>query len=110
MSIANARPEPEGTRAADVLEARIERARMHALKRLGLNVAAIAVSIVSGGAGEDVLPGFDLVVTRRGSGAEVLRARAGQLAEADQVLAQTKRDLEAMTVEQFVREWRVLDD
>ena len=102
-------PEP-GTRADEVLEARLDRARMHAAKRLGLNVAAFAVSIVSGGGGEDVLPGFDLVVSRRDTGGEILRARAGQFEEADRLLAHTRRELAAMSVEQFVREWRVVKD
>jgi hypothetical protein len=110
MTMDGTAPEAHGTRAEHVLEARLDRARMHAAKRLGLNLAAFAVSIVSGGGGEDVLPGFDLVVVRRDSGAEVLRARAGQFEEADRLLAQTRRELASMSVEQFVREWRVIED
>ncbi|MCC4907506.1 hypothetical protein [Microbacterium sp. cx-59] len=99
-----------GTRAGAVLEARIERARMHPAKRVGLGIAALAISVATGGGGgDDVLPGFDLVVTRRDTGTEVLRARVGHLQEADRVLTQTRRDLDMMTVEQFVREWRAID-
>lgn len=109
MSLASGSSEPEETRAAEVLEARIEPARMHSVKRWGLNVAAFALSIVSGGGADDILAGNDLVVSRRDTGAEVLRVRVGQLAEADRLLAHTRRDLSTMTVGQFVREWRVID-
>lgn len=99
-----------GTRAGAVLDARIERARMHRMKRVGLGFAALAVSFITGGGtGDELLPGFDLVVTRRRSGAEVLRVRVGQLEEADRILTRTRRDLEELTVEQFVREWRTID-
>lgn len=97
------------TRAADVLEARLEDRPMNPLARAGRFVASFAIGLVSGGAGEDALPGLDLVVTRKESGAEVLRVAAGPVEEADRLLHLTRRDLAEMSVEQFVREWRQID-
>ncbi len=100
---------PGGMRAAEVLEARLEPARMHRAKRIALHTAALVVAALSGGAADGLTPGVDLVVARRDTGATILRVRAGQLAEADRLLASTRHDLSTMTVEQFVREWRVVD-
>lgn len=99
-----------GTRAEDVLEARLDRAKMPTALRWGRNALAFAVSTVSGGAGDDLLPGLDLVVSRRDTGAEVLRVRAGQFEEAGHLLEHTWRDLASMTVEEFVRSWRLIDE
>jgi len=99
-----------GTRAEDVLEARLEPARMSRAQRWGRNALAFVVSSVSGGAGDDLLPGLDLVVSRRDTRAEVLRVRAGQFEEAGHLVEHTWRDLSSMTVEEFVRSWRVVDD
>ncbi|MFG6444357.1 hypothetical protein ACFXP7_03675 [Microbacterium sp. P06] len=99
-----------GTPAEEVLEARLEPSKMTAAKRLARNALAFVVSSVSGGGGDDLLPGLDLVVTRRDTGAEVLRVRAGQFEEAGHLLEHTWRDLAQMTVEQFVRSWRVIDE
>ena len=99
-----------GTPAGEVLEARLEPARMSKAKRWGRNALAFAVSSVSGGAGDDLLPGLDLVVSRRDTRAEVLRVRAGQFEEAGHLVEHTWRDLETMTVEQFIRSWRLIDE
>lgn len=109
MTTENASSDARGTSAADVLEARLEPARMHRVKRVGLHIAALVLAALSGSASDDLTPGVDLVVVRRDTGAEVLRVRAGQLAEGDRLLAHTRRDLSTMTVEQFVREWRDID-
>lgn len=110
MTTADGGPAASGNRASEVLQARLEPARMSRVARFGRNALALALSTVTGGAGaEDALPGVDLVVVRRGSGAEVLRVRAGTLEEADILLDRTRRDLAALTVEQFVREWRLVD-
>jgi hypothetical protein len=102
--------ERAGTRAEEVLEARLEPAKMSAAKRWGRNALAFAVSSVNGGGGDSLLPGLDMVVSRRDTGAEVLRVRAGQFEEAGHLIEHTWRDLATMTVEQFVRSWRVIDD
>lgn len=53
--------------------------------------------------------GLDLVVTRRDTGAEVLRTSAGGLEDADRLLVAVRRDLDERTVADFVREWRDVD-
>ena len=102
--------EQGGTRADEVLEARLEPAKMTAAKRWARNALAFVVSSVNGGGGDSLLPGLDMVVSRRDTGTEVLRVRAGQFEEAGHLIEHTWRDLAAMTVEQFVRSWRVVDD
>ena len=96
-------------RAAETLEPRLDPARMTPVARLGRTVLAFTASAFGFG-GEDALPGFDLVVTRIETGAEVLRVRAGQFEEAERLLQATRKDLTTMTVGQFVREWRVVVD
>lgn len=99
----------EGARAADALQARLEPARMHRLKRVGLYAASLVITALSGSAPDDLVSRVDLVVARRDTGGEVLRVRAGALTEGDRLLAQTRRDMATMTVEQFVRQWRIFD-
>jgi hypothetical protein len=101
---------PEGSAAA-VLSVRLEDRRVGPLSKAVRIAASVAVAAVSGGSGGDeLLPGMDLVVTRRDTGAEVLRLSAGRPQEADRMLEATRRDLDRMTVEQFVRSWRVVED
>ena len=50
----------------------------------------------------------DLVVRRRAGGAEVLRT-AADIGDPHLLLQTVRRDLETKTVEEFVREWRVVD-
>ena len=50
----------------------------------------------------------DLVIRRRASGAEILRT-AADLGDPHLLLETVRRDLETKTVEEFVREWRILD-
>ncbi|TFD24901.1 hypothetical protein [Cryobacterium sp. TMS1-13-1] len=56
----------------------------------------------------DVEIDADLVIRRRGSGAEILRT-AADLGDPQFLLETVRRDLETKTVEEFVREWCVLD-
>ena len=56
----------------------------------------------------DVEVDADLVIRRRSSGAEVLRT-AADLGDPQFLLKTVRRDLETKTVDEFVREWRVLD-
>ncbi|MCA5922522.1 hypothetical protein [Curtobacterium oceanosedimentum] len=71
-------------------------------------MSALALAAM-GGAGEDFLPSFDLVVRRRDDGAEVLRTRAGEADQAERLLATVERDLDQKDVTAFVSEWRVID-
>jgi hypothetical protein len=56
----------------------------------------------------DVEVDADLVIRRRAGGAEVLRT-AADVGDPHALLDTVRRDLETQTVEEFVREWRVLD-
>lgn len=56
----------------------------------------------------DVDVDADLVVRRREGGAEVLRT-AADVGDPHILLQTVRRDLETKTVEEFVREWRILD-
>ncbi|MCI2957655.1 hypothetical protein MN032_08120 [Agromyces atrinae] len=56
----------------------------------------------------DVDVDVDLVVRRRDSGVEVLRT-AADLGDPDQLLQTVRADLASKTVEEFVREWRIVD-
>lgn len=105
-------PDPHpGTRAADVLQVTLEDRRLHPVSKAARVVASFAIAVFSGGdGGDEALPGMDLVVTRRDTGAEVLRVAAGQPQEADRMLQATRRDLETMSVEGFVRAWRSIED
>ncbi len=49
---------------------------------------------------------FELVVTRRDSGSEVLRTVA-DIATPEFLLAQVESDLRTMTVAEFIAEWRL---
>ena len=59
-------------------------------------------------AGSGVEVDADLCIRRRASGVEVLRI-AADLGDPHCLLETVRRDLETKTVEEFVREWRVLD-
>ncbi|PPL15818.1 hypothetical protein [Microterricola pindariensis] len=47
----------------------------------------------------------DIIVVRTSTGNEVLRSSAGDLVEADTLLQQIRRDLDEMTVSEFLGEW-----
>lgn len=53
-------------------------------------------------------PFLDLVVRRRETGAEVLRT-AADAGDPAYLLDTVTADLESKTVEEFVREWRIVD-
>ena len=72
--------------------------------RLRLRRAWALVRAVLG----DVELDADLVIRRRVGGAEVLRT-AADVGDPHVLLDTVRRDLETKTVEEFVREWRVLD-
>lgn len=98
-------PEHPGTRAADMLDARLEDRRTTPGRKAARIAASFALALAGGGGGDELLLGRVLVVSRRDSGADVLRMRAGSGEDADRFLALARRDLDALTVEQFVREW-----
>ncbi|QYF73974.1 hypothetical protein [Cryobacterium sp. PAMC25264] len=56
----------------------------------------------------DVEVDADLVIRRRAGGVEVLRT-AADVGDPHVLLDTVCRDLETKTVEEFIREWRVLD-
>lgn len=56
----------------------------------------------------DVDVDADLVVRRRATGAEVLRTPA-DVGDPHRLLETVRRDLATKTVEEFAREWRILD-
>jgi hypothetical protein len=97
-----------GTRAGEVLQVALEDSRQSSFKRLARTTAALALAAM-GGAGEDFLPSFDLVVRRRDDGAEVLRTRAGDADQAERLLETVERDLNEKDVTTFVSEWRVIE-
>ncbi|MET0674084.1 MAG: hypothetical protein ABWY37_11390 [Microbacterium pygmaeum] len=94
--------------AAEYLSADLERRRLSTPMRLLRNGAAIVLSAFGAG-GEDALPGFELVVKRLDTGADVLRANVGQFEEATHVLATVRDELTRKSVEQFVSEWKHVD-
>ena len=104
-------PDPDsGTRAADVLRAGLEDRRVSRLNKALRVVSSYAIALVGVSVTDELLPGMDLVVTRTDTGAEVLRVAAGQPQEADRMLEATRRDLDEMSVAQFVAAWRPADD
>ncbi|MFP7834581.1 hypothetical protein [Marisediminicola sp. LYQ134] len=56
----------------------------------------------------DVDVDADLVVRRRASGAEVIRTPA-DVGDPHYLLETVRRDLETKSVDEFVREWRLVD-
>ena len=97
------------TRAADVLEARLDRRDESRLVRAGRLVAGLlGGALASDGAAASA--GVDLVVSRRDTGREVLRTEAGTLEEADRLLVAVRRDLDSQSVTGFARDWRLFDD
>lgn len=98
----------DGTRAGDVLEAAVEDSPRNPMRRLARTTAALVLAAM-GGAGEDFLPTFDLVVRRRDDGREILRTRAGDAEQADRLLSTVQRDLNEKDVVTFVSEWRVVE-
>ncbi|MEJ1155132.1 hypothetical protein [Microbacterium marmarense] len=99
---------PFSGNAAEYLSADLVARRFNPLVRAARYVAAFALSAFGFG-GESALPGFELIVIRLDTGAEVLRIAVGQFEEATHVLANVRDDLSRLTVEQFVREWRHID-
>ncbi|WP_375384330.1 hypothetical protein [uncultured Microbacterium sp.] len=69
-----------------------------------------ALAAVTGDSAPLVATQHDLVVTRRETGGEVLRAAAGSLSEADALLQRVRRDLETKSVGEFLSEWRLPDE
>lgn len=63
----------------------------------------VALALVT----QEAPPMFDLVVTRRDTGREVLRTIA-DVADPGDLLTEVERDLATKTVEEFVAEWRVV--
>jgi hypothetical protein len=100
---------PSSGHAAEYLSADLVGRRFHPAVRVFRHLSAFALSAFGFG-GEDALPGFELVVTRLDTGAEVLRTPVGQFEEATRVLTSVRDDMARLSVEQFFREWRVIDD
>ena len=94
--------------AAEYLSADLEARRLSTPSRLMRNGFAFALAALGFG-GEDALPGFELVVTRLDTGAEVLRTPVGQFEEASHILSTVRDDLARQSVEAFVREWKLID-
>lgn len=81
------------------LHAELRERRHRGIRRL-VHYVALAASEYTGG------PSMaDLVVTRRDSGAEVLRTSAGPLDGADELLRALRADLDRMSVAEFLEEW-----
>jgi hypothetical protein len=57
---------------------------------------------------QEAPPLFDLVVTRRDTGREVMRTVA-DIADPAHLLEQVNADLESKTIEEFFSEWRVVE-
>ncbi|MEV7693715.1 hypothetical protein AB0N73_10345 [Microbacterium sp. NPDC089189] len=103
-------PIEDGVEPASLhLEARVEDRRQSRSARW-MRVALAAAFTGLFGDGNDLLPGMELVVTRRSTGREVLRVKAGGLEEASRLLAQVRRELDEQSVAEFVRAWRRLED
>lgn len=99
------RPDP----AADHLEATIVPRDGSAAAKVWRTIANVALGVVSGD--PDAGPSTtELVVTRTDTGREIMRTRAGGLAEADRLLMQVRDDLETMSVAEFLSEWRLPED
>lgn len=89
--------------ASNYLVAKLEQPTGTGVRRL-LRRAGSLVSAVWGDFDIDV----DLVVRRRESGAEVLRT-AADVGDPHVLLETVLLDLDTKTVDEFVREWRVVD-
>lgn len=90
-------------RASEHLTAALEAPGGSSARRL-LRRAWSIVRVLWGDVDLDV----DLVVRRRGTGVEVLRT-AADVGEPDLLLQTVRDDLATKTVEEFIREWRVVD-
>nr|WP_315266427.1 hypothetical protein [Microbacterium lemovicicum] len=95
--------------AADHLEADLVGRPLSPMRRSLRMIASVVTTALSGDA-DPVGAAIDLVVTRRASGAEVLRVKAGSMEEADRLLQVVRQDLATKTVREFVAEWRHIDD
>jgi hypothetical protein len=96
--------QPDDVRAADVLVARLEPRRGGRALRGARLLAAFAAELALG-----LLPApsvSDVVVRRRDDGAEVLREPAGDPNVPGDMLRYVQQQLEALGVEDFLREWR----
>lgn len=100
------KPEHQSGMADEYLTADLERRAIGTVSRMLRNGAAVALAAFGMG-GEDALPGLQLVVRRRDTHAEVIRADVGQFEEATHVLGVVREELTRKTVEQFVSEWRL---
>jgi len=90
-------------RASNYLVAKLEEPTGTRTRRLLRQVWALVRA-----AWGDVEIDADLVIRRRAGGAEVLRT-AADVGDPHLLLETVRRDLETKTVNQFVREWRVVD-
>ncbi|RUQ96922.1 hypothetical protein [Labedella endophytica] len=93
--------------AAEHLTADLEARRGHPLVKGARFVANLALMAVGGGA--DDIAVVDLVVRRRDTEREIMRTPA-DMGDPEILLHQVRRDLESMTIEEFVAEWRLPDD
>lgn len=85
------------------LAAMLEKPNSRGLRR-GMRMLWTLVSSLTG----SPEPFIDLVVRRRATGAEVLRTPA-DVGDPEHLLATVRADLESKGVEEFVREWRVVE-
>jgi hypothetical protein len=95
----SARPGPEP--ASRHLRAELHERRLRGIRKF-VHTALLLAGETTGVGGPSIA---DLVVLRRGTGAPVLRTKAGTLDEADALLRAINADLERMTVEEFLAEW-----
>lgn len=96
----------EGFEPANVhLEARLAPRSGSVAAKAARTVLSIAAGLLTNDM-ESGPSGLELVISRRGSGKEVLRLVAGTPQEADVLLQAARRDLAGMSVLDFVSEWR----
>ena len=100
--------QPSDTAAEHLAAALVDRPSSPAGRSFRM-IASLAVGMLSADT-EALSARVDLVVTRRTSGAVVLRVPAGSLQEADLLLSRVRQDLASKTVAQFVAEWRTPDE
>jgi hypothetical protein len=91
--------------AADHLEATLADRRATMRQRVVRTVLSIAAGLLT----NDLEAGpsaIDLVVVRRDSGGEVIRISAGTGEQATRLLELARRDLDRLSVAEFVAEWQ----
>ena len=79
-------------------------ANLHERPRTPRYWLGVALALVT----QEAPPLYDLVVTRRDTGREVMRTIA-DIADPEHLLEQVNEDLATKTVEEFFSEWRVLE-